>query len=126
MKMGQLTTKEIRKLIEQGRSDEVPWEDLRDYQENMEHRENFGLRQVKNLYKSIALQGIVDYKKLVKKKVVRGKLPEGDAQLEEFDRFFESEFFKNVSGVENKEQVYRAIRNVPMSYVDSIDKAMKK
>ena len=107
-----LNTKEIRKLISEGKENEVPEEDLQCFYENDEARNNFEIRGIKNLYVAICAEAVANYKKL-RKYVIgkKGKLAD-DAwrEIRSIENFFGSKLFCNVTGF-NPEKTKRAIED---------------
>lgn len=117
--MNDLSMKDIRKMIEAGKESEVPEEDLRLYYENMDKRNHFELNEkgVKNLYCAICMQSISDYKNAFKrlrkakmKSVVDEELQD---DIDELEKFFQSDFFKNVVGNKSKYEIIVAARRIP-------------
>lgn len=90
----------------------------RDRQENLEAREHYCYKGVKNLQMAICTQAVYDYRKALKKKgklnkkgrpvKVAGKLPE--VIIDECRRFFDTDMFRASSKVRNRSIVENAVR----------------
>ena len=104
---GALTNGKIREMIEEGHIDMIPKEDLMIYQENVQHRGEFDKDAMKQLYSTVALQSIVDYKKALKNTKHKNpeKREEAEKIKEECEIFFDTPFFQNISGIKGKKKV---------------------
>ena len=70
---------------------------------------NISDESIKNLGFAICIQAAVDYRKSILNKL-RGKKQEGIQSPETYERFFRSEWFKELSGIENGDKVIDYIR----------------
>lgn len=123
--MSTMTTKEIRKRLESGDPTQIEMidpEDLEIFKENEEERNMITLDGIKSLYAGIAEQAVQDYKKLhlhtMHKKAnpamyAYGIKPIKEIELEEaekeIEKYFNTEFFKNVTGIKSREKLISAI-----------------
>lgn len=113
--MEELTTKEIRELIEAGKTDKIPPEDLSLYYENMGRRNSYELNEigVRNLYAAICMQSIEDYRIAMKRcrKVPDDK--EATKEAKECLTFFKSSFFTDIVGEKSLGEITSASRRIP-------------
>ena len=125
---GALANEKIRKLIEEGNSDMIPADDLKLYKENQAHRGEFDKEAMKQLYSTVALQAVVDYKAAIKKSHSRDikKREEGEKIKEECEIFFDTPFFQNVSGVKGKKKVLQAVRKLHDGYESLLENQLNK
>lgn len=109
-----MTPKEIRTMISYGRANEIPAEELEIFKENEVIRPEYSNKGIKNLYNAICFEAVDDYRKARKKIAFMGngysrRVKEAEAVKAECERFFDTDFFKDVSGCNNKAQVIQAI-----------------
>ena len=90
---------QIRKHIEEGNLYKVTPEDLELYQENMRARENLDIDGVKALYNAICERAVLDNLTAKQNKAVDHLPPR--IVLRDTNAFFDSKFFRNISGVRN-------------------------
>lgn len=112
------TTGEIREMINTGKANRLSDDMLKDYQENMEARQNYGSKGVKELYKAVCYEAVINYKtalkyiedhKESKDEEVCKKVDRAKREKSQLTKFFESDFFKNNSQCRNTKRVIENI-----------------
>lgn len=88
-------------------------EDWGAFLENLEARPFYSINGIKNLYKAICFQAVHDYKWALRTsgnpKADRKTQEEAETMKNELNKFFNEDFFKNVSGCHNKDKTIRNI-----------------
>ena len=112
------TTEEIREMINAGKANRLPDDVIKDYQENMEARQNYSPKGVRELYKAVCYEAVINYKtalkyiedhKESKDEEVCKKVDRAKREKNQIVKFFESDFFKNNSQCRNTKRVIENI-----------------
>ena len=75
---------------------------------------------IKNLGYAICMQAAVDYRKSILNKI-KGKKEDGIQSPETYEAFFNSEWFKELSGIKNGEAVIKHIRKNKDKKIEKFD-----
>lgn len=111
----QLTTGEIRKIVNSGDTEQmaqIPIEDLRIFFENEKQRDLFSMDGVKNLYAGVCERAVDDYKTVHKMTLFRfNKFAnvKPSSMEKTLENFFATEFFLNATGLRSKDHAVKVI-----------------
>ena len=109
MACGIMSNKQIRVYIEAGEEGLLDPEDLRMFRENERAREDyFDYRGLRDLYSSICIRAVEDYNTAMDGFPVDRR--DSETVLRETGSFFDSEFFRKVSGIRNGDIVRAEIK----------------
>lgn len=118
-----LTTKQIRDLIREKKFDELKQRatkrEIKTFLENEKRRKMYSKEGIKNLYAGICEKAVDDYKRAHKIAMLnRHRVLPKTHEETELEKFFNTEFFLNNSGMRNGEETIKQIEKTMIEEIE--------